>query len=112
MTHHLSSAELCEQRLTQLLHPSNPLCRSDVVWTLEWLKKKAAALDASMLDSSQPPLLRTFHCFAEAAILILRGKPSCQQELARLRELLTEAVQGMQSLERTQHSAAALRPSS
>lgn len=93
------TANSCEQRLSRMLHPEHPLCRADVIWILEWLKKKAAELDASTLDSSQPPLLpHTFACFAEAAMLILRGKPSCQQEHARLRVLLAEAVRGVNGL--------------
>lgn len=109
MTYPAHPADSCEMRLSQLLHPANPLCRSDVIWTLEWLKKKATGLDASMLDSSQPPLLSTFRCFAEASLLILRGKPSCQQELARLRQLLTEAVHGMQLLSQPRNLAAELQ---
>ncbi|MFS0727719.1 hypothetical protein [Paenibacillus sp. 1P07SE] len=97
-------ADANEQRLAELLHPANLLCRSDVVWLLAWIKKKAAELDASTLDSSQPPLLSAFHCFAEAAMLILGGKPSCQQELSRLRELLAEAVQGMQRMSKQQET--------
>lgn len=37
----LSDDELDQQKISRFLDPSHPLCRSDVIWILDWIKKKS-----------------------------------------------------------------------
>ncbi|MDF2718464.1 MAG: hypothetical protein K0R28_5389, partial [Paenibacillus sp.] len=46
-----------DRRLEQILSPNHPLCKDDVVWVLEFVKKKVAEQDPRLLDLPQPRLL-------------------------------------------------------
>lgn len=81
-----------EKRLTQLLDPSHPLCKEDVIWALEYIKKKVAEGDPALLDQPQPQLLKTFSCFAEAAMLLIHRRPAGDHEADRLRGWLSESL--------------------
>lgn len=86
-----------DRRLEQILSPSHPLCKDDVVWVLEFVKKKVAEQDPRLLDLPQPRLLQNFQHFAEAATLLLTRRPSCVGEAERLRKTLIEATFGLTS---------------
>jgi hypothetical protein len=81
-----------QKRLNQILDPSHPLCKEDVVWVLELIKKKVADGDPAYSDLPQPQLLKHFSCFAEAAMLLIHHRPGGDQEIGRLRLWLAESV--------------------
>ncbi|MFX3633386.1 MAG: hypothetical protein ACE3L7_30995 [Candidatus Pristimantibacillus sp.] len=82
-------------RLSRILNPDHPLCREDVVWMLEYIKKKVADEDPALLDLSQPRLLKNFHFFAEAAMSLVHRRHFSDQEADRLRAWLIEAAYGL-----------------
>ncbi|EFM12898.1 conserved hypothetical protein [Paenibacillus curdlanolyticus YK9] len=84
------------KRLNRLLDPSYPLCREDVIWVLEYIKKKVADIDPTLMDSSQPNLIKAFHSFAEASMSLIQRKNG-DHEVDRLRRWLTDAVEGLSS---------------
>ncbi|RKN86693.1 hypothetical protein [Paenibacillus ginsengarvi] len=86
-----------ETRLERILHPTHTLCKDDVVWVLEYVKKKVAEQDPRLLDLPQPRLLKNFQHFAEAATMLLQRRPSCVSEADRLRHSLREAAFGLLS---------------
>lgn len=90
-----SESELEQQKLRRYLEPGYPLCRSEVIWILDWIKKKAAASEPSMLGVPQPQLLRGFSRFAEAAMLIIHNQRFSYEESDRLQRLLADAVQSI-----------------
>jgi hypothetical protein len=55
-------------RIEQISHPSHPLCREDVIWMLELIKKKVVEQDPSIMDLDQPQLIQHFNAFAELAM--------------------------------------------
>ncbi|MBJ6363250.1 hypothetical protein [Paenibacillus roseus] len=95
--HRLSDDELDQQKITRFLDPSHPLCRSDVIWILDWIKKKVAADKPSMLGLSQPLLWKSYCRFAEASMLLIHCQRFSYDETDRLRTLLAEAVSSIRS---------------
>ncbi|SFE13200.1 hypothetical protein SAMN04487969_101224 [Paenibacillus algorifonticola] len=97
-----SAAQRAELRISRILNPNHPLSREDVIWMLEYIKKKVADDDPALTGLSQPRLLRNFHCFAEAAMsLIHRGRAS-DQEADRLQGWLKEASYGLTAAKRSE----------
>lgn len=88
-------------RLRRILNPDHPLCREDVVWMLEYIKKKVADEDPALLGLSQPRLLKNFHFFAEAAMSLVQRRHFSDQEADRLRAWLIEAAYGLTESDRT-----------
>ncbi|GGG09497.1 hypothetical protein [Paenibacillus abyssi] len=89
------SSDPAEQKIRRILDPAHPLSKSDVIWVLEWIKKKVADEDPSLLGLSQPRLLKSFHCFAEAAMFLIHHRLGYDHETNRLRATLAEAVHGI-----------------
>ncbi|WP_051250903.1 hypothetical protein [Paenibacillus harenae] len=92
---HISSLDLTEKRIHRILDPDHPLCREDVIWMLEFIKKKVADEDPAILDLSQPRLMQNFHFFAEAAMSLIHRRHYYDQEADRLRDWLREAAYGL-----------------
>lgn len=86
-----------ESHIDRIMDPDHPLCRSDVVWMLQYIKKKVADEDPALMDLSQPRLLQNFHYFAEVAMSLINRKHYCDQEADRLRDWLREASYGINS---------------
>jgi hypothetical protein len=84
-----------DRRLDRILSPNHPLCKEDVVWVLEYVKKKVAEPDPRLLDLAPPRLLKNFQHFAEAATMLIQRRPGCESEADRLRALLAEATYGL-----------------
>lgn len=82
-------------RLEQILSEGHSLCKEDVIWVLEFVKKKVAEQDPRLLDLPQPRLLKNFQNFADAATMLLQRRPSCVNEAERLRISLMEATYGL-----------------
>jgi hypothetical protein len=81
-------------RLNRILDPRHPLCKEDLVWMLDYIKKKVADGDPCIKDLPQPRLLDAFNRFAEAAMLLIHHRPAGDQEIDRLRTWLTESIRG------------------
>jgi hypothetical protein len=82
-------------RLEQIFDRDYPLCKEDVVWLLELIKKKVAEEDPHMQDLTQPRLLRSYHYFAEVAMMLVHRRHVFDQEADRLRGWLVEAAAGI-----------------
>lgn len=92
---HLSDSHPTQLRISRILNPDHPLCREDVVWMLEYIKKKVADEDPALMDLSQPRLLQNFHFFAEAAMSLIHRRHYYDQEADRLRDWLRQAAYGL-----------------
>ncbi|MFH5182990.1 hypothetical protein ACHHV8_10345 [Paenibacillus sp. TAB 01] len=85
-----------EQKLEQLLNPAHPLCKEDVVWILEFIKKKVAEEDPRLSDLSQPRLMQNFRYFAEISLMLIHRRSGFEFEADRLRDWMYEASFGLQ----------------
>jgi hypothetical protein len=83
-------------KLEQILQPGYPLCREDVVWILEFIKKKVAEADPNLPGLSQPHLIRSFRYFTEIAMMLINRKNGFDQEAEHLKMWLREAAYGPQ----------------
>jgi hypothetical protein len=83
------------RKIQMLTEPSYPLCREDVIWMLDFIKKKVADKDPHLLDLSQPRLLQHYHCFAETALLLIRKHTPEGHEAAQLKQWLLQASFGL-----------------
>jgi hypothetical protein len=95
----LISSDKVQHKLEQILEQSHTLCKEDILWILEYVKKKVADQDPSLLELSQPRLLKNFHCFAEVAMMLIHRRHKCEQELDLLKSWLYEATHGLHSNE-------------
>jgi hypothetical protein len=82
-------------KLEQILHPSYPLCKDDVVWILEFIKKKVAEEDPQLQGLTQPRLMKNFRYFAEVAMMLIHRRNGFDQEADRLKMWLREAAFGL-----------------
>jgi hypothetical protein len=78
-----------------LFNPDYPLCREDVVWILEFMKKKVADEAPELLSLPQPQLLKIFQSFSEASMILIKQRSGCGPEGDRLRTCLIEGVLGL-----------------
>lgn len=90
-----TSMSHAQRKMEQILDANHPLCRNDVIWILAYIKKKVAEEDPLFLDLSQPRLLKNFHYFAEAAMLLINQHPFFDQEADRLKQWMSEASFGL-----------------
>ncbi|MCS7459395.1 hypothetical protein N0M98_04520 [Paenibacillus doosanensis] len=84
-----------QRKLEQILDPAHPLCRDDVVWILEFIKKKVAEEDPALADLSQPRLLQNFRYFAEISLMLIQRRNGFDQEADRLKDWIYEASFGL-----------------
>jgi hypothetical protein len=94
MEHHTKS------RIDEILQPAHILCREDVVWTLEYIKKKLAEEDPAFLELPSSRLLKNFHYFAEIAMMLIHRHQPQDQEMNRLKMWMAEAAYGLRPQER------------
>jgi hypothetical protein len=83
-------------KLEQILQPGYQLCREDVVWILEFIKKKVAEEDPGLAGLSQPHLIKSFRYFTEIAMMLIHRKNGFDQEADRLKIWLRETAYGPQ----------------
>lgn len=93
--HRTARAHTASSKLEQLLDPHHPMCKDDVIWLLEYIKKKVAEEDPELLDLSQPRLLQHFRYFAEVAMLLIHKQPVYDQDADRLKQWVAEAAFGI-----------------
>ncbi|SFS60986.1 hypothetical protein [Paenibacillus sp. BC26] len=85
-----------QYRVDRIFNPDYPLSREDVLWTLEYMKKKMADEAPELLSLPQPLLLKKFQSFAEASLFLLKQQRSgCGQESDRLRSCLQDVITGL-----------------
>ncbi|WP_281887916.1 hypothetical protein [Paenibacillus sp. YYML68] len=82
-------------KLDQIMDPTHPLCKDEIVWMLEYIKKKVAEEDPQLMDLSQPRLLQNFRYFAEIALMLIQRRNGFDQEADRLKAWLHEAAYGI-----------------
>ncbi|EGL18926.1 hypothetical protein HMPREF9413_3210 [Paenibacillus sp. HGF7] len=82
-------------RLSQMLQPSYMLCRDDVVWALEFIRKKMAEQDPRLKELTQPRLLKNFESFAEVSMMLVHRRSAFDQEADRIKSCLKEASYGL-----------------
>jgi hypothetical protein len=83
------------RKLRLILDADTPLCREDVVWALDYIKKKVADEDSALAELSQPRLLKNYRGFAEAATSLLASPRTGPLEADRIRNMLREALYGL-----------------
>lgn len=86
-----AASDSAQRKLEQILEPHYPLCKEDVVWLLDFIKKKVAEGDPKLLDLSQPRLLQNFRYFAETAMLLIHKRHICDPDVERLKAWVSEA---------------------
>ncbi|MCZ8520262.1 MULTISPECIES: hypothetical protein [Paenibacillus] len=82
-------------KVQQILDPSTPLCKDDIVWMLEYIKKKVAEEDPNLMDLPQPRLMQNFRYFAEIALMVIQRRNGFDQEADRLKAWVSEAAYGL-----------------
>lgn len=92
---HSASTNPAQQKLEQLLDPARPLCKEDVVWILEFIKKKVAEEDPGLKDLSQPRLMQNFRYFAEISLMLIHRRGGFEYEADRLKDWIHEASFGL-----------------
>ncbi|MEK8129869.1 hypothetical protein WMW72_18355 [Paenibacillus filicis] len=90
-----SATDLTRRKLDQIMDPSRPLCKEEIVWMLEYIKKKVAEEDPELMDLSQPRLLQNFRYFAEISLMLIQRRNGFDQEADRLKSWLREASHGL-----------------
>jgi hypothetical protein len=95
MYHAAALSDAAGRKLEKLLDPHYPLCKDDVIWLLEYIKKKVAEEDPELLDLPQPRLLQNFRYFAEIAMLLIHRHPVYDQDTDRLKKWAAEAAYGL-----------------
>lgn len=93
--HPAAKPDPAARKLEQLMSPHYPLCKDDVIWLLEYIKKKVAEEDPELLDLPQPRLLQNFRYFAEVAMLMIHRRPFFDQDGDRLKQWMAEAAHGL-----------------
>ena len=88
-------AKSAEDKWVMLMHPSYALRKDDVIWMLDFVKKKVAEDSPELLGLPQPRLLTNFRCFAEIAMMLINRHSVLDQDQVRLKELLREASFGL-----------------
>ncbi|WP_106768222.1 hypothetical protein [Paenibacillus faecalis] len=83
------------KRLIQILDPSHPLCREDIMWVLHYVQKKVASKDPALLELSKPRLLQTFNSYCEAAMLLLGSKAPFYADNDKIRACLLDVLHGL-----------------
>lgn len=82
-------------KLERILNSVDPLVREDVIWILEFIKKKAVEEDPELLGLTQPRLLKNFRYFAETALMLIHQSGGVKQETDRLKHFISEATYGL-----------------
>ncbi|TDF96798.1 hypothetical protein E1757_15795 [Paenibacillus piri] len=92
--HAAATTNLAQRKLEQILDPAYPLCKDDVVWILEYIKKKVAEEDPQLMELSQPRLMQNFRYFADISLMLIHRRNGFDQEADRLKQWIAEAAYG------------------
>ncbi|MEF2247916.1 MULTISPECIES: hypothetical protein [unclassified Paenibacillus] len=80
-----------KRHINSLLDADHPLCRNDVIWLLQCIKKRVADEDPALLDLPQLRLIQSFHAYAEAALCLIQRGNNNSLDANQMREWLSEA---------------------
>ncbi|MBB6636410.1 hypothetical protein [Cohnella thailandensis] len=78
--------------LRRLLDPSYPLCREDLVWALDYIKRKVAEGAPEWSGLDRPRLLALFAAYAGVATHLLNRQSLCSEDAEHLRALLRDTL--------------------
>lgn len=80
----------------RLLDASQPFLRDDVIWALDYVRRKAADQARMHAGPNPPPCCEYFACFAEMALLLLNRQMPGPPEQARFRAMLAHLHAGQE----------------
>jgi len=80
-----------QRHISNLLDADHPLCRNDVIWLLQYIKKRVADEDPALLDIPQLRLIQAFHAYAEAALCLIQRGNNNSLDANQMRKWLAEA---------------------
>jgi hypothetical protein len=80
--------------IRRLLDPTQPFLREDVLWALDYVRRKAAEKARQPASPDQMPCCEYFACFAEMALLLLNRQMPGPPEQARFRAMLADLHAG------------------
>jgi hypothetical protein len=78
--------------LKRLLDPAHPLCREDMIWTLDYIKRKVAEGAPEWTGLDRPRLLAHFATYAGLAMQLLHRQSLCGEDAEHLRALLRDTL--------------------
>lgn len=84
-------------RLHYILDPYETLCKKDIIWMLDFVKKRVADEDPMLMALPQPRLLKKFHYFAEISMMLIHDQ-RCGgnlEEKGRIKQCLNEMLYGI-----------------
>jgi hypothetical protein len=91
----LTPEDIAQRKMEHIMNPDHTLCKDDVVWVLEFIKKKVAEEDPQLLELSQPRLMQNFRYFAEISLMLIQRRNGFDQEADRLKSWVAEASFGL-----------------
>ncbi|MEB3102947.1 hypothetical protein [Ferviditalea candida] len=84
------------KKFRAIMDPYYSLKREDIVWMLEYIKKKVADADPHLLNLTKPRLLSNQYYFAKVALMLIQKQYGGQQEMAQIKHWLAEAAYGLE----------------
>ncbi|MBN2983437.1 MULTISPECIES: hypothetical protein [Cohnella] len=91
-TGRLPRPQALDEPLRRLLDPSYPLCREDLIWGLDYIKRKVADGAPEWTALDRPRLLAHFACYAGLAMHLLHRQNPCGEDAACLRAMLADML--------------------
>ncbi|THF74209.1 hypothetical protein [Cohnella fermenti] len=83
---------LAPPTLSRLLDPSYPVCRGDLIWALDYIKRKVAEGAPEWSGLDRPRLLAHFAAYAGVAMRLLNRQSLCGEDAEHLRALLRDTL--------------------
>lgn len=87
-----ADAPAVSDTMRRLLDPAYPLCREDVVWALDYIKRKVADGAPEWTGLDRPRLLAHFAAYANLAMHLLHRQSLCGEDAEQLRSLLRDTL--------------------
>ncbi|CAM3723496.1 hypothetical protein COLU111180_05085 [Cohnella lubricantis] len=78
--------------LRHLLDPDYPLCREDLIWALDYIKRKVADGAPEWTGLDRPQLLAHFAAYANLAMHLLHRQSLCGEDTEQLRAMLRDTL--------------------
>ncbi|RUS48358.1 hypothetical protein [Cohnella sp. AR92] len=78
--------------IRRMLDPSHPLCREDIIWTLDYIKTKVADGAPEWTGLDRPRLLALFTAYAGLAMHLLHRQSLGGEDAEHLRALLRDTL--------------------
>lgn len=78
--------------LRRLLDPDYPLCREDLIWALDYIKRKVADGAPEWTGLDRPRLLAHFAAYANLAMHLLHRQSLCGEDAEQLRAMLMDTL--------------------